>query len=153
MIFSLLGAALFIAIGCGQALFVFADDGKAQLSEQIAELLKSLDLSELQKYLDGDKDNYLFNFGSTAKEIVEYLINGNLGTDYGGYLSELFSVICKNVINLVPAFATVAGVALLSAVITAAEDSLIGKSTSKIVHLACYSLIILIVSSMLLGII
>ena len=153
MIFSLLGAALFIAIGCGQALFVFADDGKAQLSEQIAELLKSLDLSELQKYLDGDKDNYLFNFGSTAKEIVEYLINGNLGTDYGGYLSELFSVIFKNVINLVPAFATVAGVALLSAVITAAEDSLIGKSTSKIVHLACYSLIILIVSSMLLGII
>lgn len=132
---------------------MFADDGKVQLSEQIGELLKSLDLSELQKYLDGDKDNYLLNFGSTAKEIVEYLIKGNLGTDYGGYLSELFSVIFKNVIDLVPAFATVAGIALLSAVITAAEDSLIGKSTSKIVHLTCYSLIILIVSAMLVGII
>ena len=109
-------------------------------------------MSQLQTYLDGDNDNYLFNFGSTAKEIVEYLINGNLGTDYNGYLSELFSILFKNVISLIPAFAAVTAIGLLSAIVSAAEGNIIGKSTSKIVHLACYSLIILLVSSMLVNI-
>lgn len=132
---------------------IAADEGKAELNENISELLSDLDLSELQQYLDENGNNYLFKFGDTAQEIVEYLISGNLGTDYGGYLSELFSVIFKDVINLIPAFATVTAIALLSAIVSAAEGSIIGKSTSKIVHLACYSLIILIMTSMLVGVV
>lgn len=128
------------------------EDGREELNANISELLEKLDLSELQNYLDGHSDSYLYNYGSTAKEIVEYLIHGDLKTDYGGYISELFSVIFSNVISLIPAFAEVTAIALLSAVVSAAEGSIMGKSTSKIVHLACYSLIILIISSMLVGI-
>ena len=84
---------------------------------------------------------------------MKYLLNGNISADYSGYLNELFSIIFKDVISLVPAFATVTAVALLSAVVSSAEGTIIGKSTSKIVHLACYSVIILIVSSMLIGIV
>ena len=131
----------------------YAEEGREELSENIANLLNDLDLSELQQYLDQNGDSYLFNFGNTAKEIVEYLINGNLGSEYGGFLNELFSIIFKDVINLVPAFATVTAVALLSAVVSAAEGSILGKSSAKIVHLACYSLIILILSSMLIGVV
>ena len=131
----------------------YAEDGREELSENIANLLNDLDLSELQQYLDQNGDSYLFNFGNTAKEIVEYLINGNLGSEYGGFLNELFSIIFKDVINLVPAFATVTAVALLSAVVSAAEGSILGKSSAKIVHLACYSLILLILSSMLIGVV
>lgn len=131
----------------------YAEDGREELSENIANLLNDLDLSELQQYLDQNGDSYLFNFGNTAREIVEYLINGNLGSEYGGFLNELFSIIFKDIINLVPAFATVTAVALLSAVVTAAEGSILGKSSAKIVHLACYSLIILILSSMLIGVV
>lgn len=133
--------------------FAAEDDAKAEIFDNVSQLLDELDLSELQKYLDGNKDSYLYNFGSTAKEIVEYLINGNLNTDYGGYLNEIFNIIFKDVVNLLPAFATVTAVALLSAVVSSAEGSIIGKSTSKIVHLACYSLIVLIISSMLVGIV
>lgn len=107
----------------------------------------------MQKYLDSDEGNYLLKFGNTAREIIEYLISGNLQTDYSGYLNELFSLIFKDVINLIPAFATVTAIALLSAIVSAAEGSILGKSTSKIVHLACYSLIILIITSMLVGIV
>ncbi|MBD5632575.1 MAG: hypothetical protein HDP34_05035 [Clostridia bacterium] len=129
------------------------EDKRAELNENISNLLDDLDLSELQKYLDGDDGNYLLKFGSTAREIIEYLISGNLQTDYSGYLNELFSLIFKDVINLIPAFATVTAIALLSAIVSAAEGSILGKSTSKIVHLACYSLIILIIASMLVGIV
>lgn len=133
---------------------VYADDGdRAELNENIANLLEGLDLSGLQNYLDGHGDSYLSGFGSSAREIVEYLINGNLGTDYGSYLNELGGVIFKKVIELIPAFSTVTAVALLCAIVTAAEGNILGKSTSKIVRLTCYSLIILVLSSMLTGII
>ena len=120
------------------------EDGSKELNESISGLLEDLDLSELQQYLDEHSDSFLFNFGDTAKEIVNYLIKGNLDTDYGSYIKELFNVIFKNVISLIPAFAEVTAIALLCAVVTTAEGKLIGKSTSKIVRLSCYSLIIMI---------
>ena len=151
VILSLVAVAIILSLLGGAA--YAADDGRAELNENIKKLLESLDLSELQKYLDGNPESYLFNFGNTAKEIVEYLISGNLSTDYNGYLSELFSIIFKDVISLIPAFSTVTAVSILSAIVSSAEGGIIGKSTAKIVHLACYSVIILIISSMLVGIV
>lgn len=147
-------AAGLIALILTGGIAAFADDtGLEDINQNISDLLKDLDLSELQKYLDENTDSYLLKFGSTAGEIVEYLIHGNIGTDYGGYLSELFSIIFKNIIALIPAFAEITAVALLSAIVSSAEGNILGKSTSKIVHLACYSLIILILASMLTGIV
>lgn len=145
---------LAVAAAFGVNAFAFAEDndGAEELGENITSLLDGLDLSELQEYLDVNADSLLHNFGDTAREIVEYLIQGNLETDYSSYLSELLSVIFKNVISQIPAFATVTAIALLSAVVSSAEGSLVGKSTSKIVHLACYSLIILIIASMIVNI-
>ncbi len=142
-----------VCLSCAGETAFAETNGREELGENIKKLLEGLDLSELQKYLDANADSYLFKFGGTAKEIVEYLINGNMGADYSGYLNELFSIIFKNVISLIPAFATVTAVSLLSAVVSSAEGTIIGKSTSKIVHLACYSVIILIISSMLTGVI
>ncbi len=152
-------AVLLIIIIVAAAACVFAggitayaeEDGSKELNESISGLLEDLDLSELQNYLDEHSDSFLFNFGNTAKEIVNYLIKGNLDTDYGSYIKELFNVIFKNVISLIPAFAEVTAIALLCAVVTTAEGKLIGKSTSKIVRLSCYSLIIMIIASMLVG--
>ncbi len=146
---------IFAAIAVfGIKTFAFADgnDGAEELRENITSLLDGLDLSGLQNYLDVNSDSLLHNFGDSAREIVEYLIQGNLNTDYSSYLSELLSLIFKNIISQIPAFATVTAIALLSAVVSSAEGSIVGKSTSKIVHLACYSLIILIIASMLINI-
>ena len=148
----LIAAVVFVFAVMGTAAYAEGEE-KKELNENILKLLEDLDLSELQKYLDENDSSFLFKFGSTAKEIVEYLVNGNLNTDYGGYLNELLSILFKNVISLIPAFATVVAIALLSAIVSSAEGNILGKSTSKIVHLACYALIILIITSMLSGII
>ena len=145
--------AVIIAIFAFVGTAVYAEEEEKGINENISKLLEDLDLSELQDYLDKNEGSYLYKFGNTAKDIVEYLINGNLNTDYGGYLNELLSILFKNVISLIPAFATVVAIALLSAIVSSAEGNIIGKSTSKIVHLACYSLIILIITSMLTGVI
>lgn len=149
---------LSVGIVCVQT-YAAADDGEdtynaaEELGQNITDLLDGLDLSALQEYLNEDSENPVHGFGDTAREIVEYLISGDLETDYSGYLTEILSVIFKSVVGLIPAFAAVTAVALLSAVVSSAEGSIIGKSTSKIVHLACYSLIVLMISSMLLNII
>ena len=145
--------ATIIAIFAFSGMVASAEEEEIELSDSISKLLEDLDLSELQKYLDENEGSFLYKFGNTAKEIVEYLINGNLNTDYGGYLNELLGLLFKNVISLIPAFATIVAIALLSAIVSSAEGNILGKSTSKIVHLACYALIILIIVSMLIGVI
>ena len=145
--------AAFIAIFLIGGKTAYADEGEDQLNQSISDLLKDLDLSELQSYLDEHENAFLSGFGNSAEEIIEYLIKGNLGSDYGSYLGELFSVIFKGVISLIPAFAEIAAISLLSAIVSAAEGNIMGKSTSKIVHFVCYAMIILIVCAMLTGII
>lgn len=145
-------ALIIILILSSVCIFAVADSGE-ELDGNLSLLLDSLDLTELQQYLDSHSDSFLFNYGDTAREIIEYLFNGNLGLDYSSYLSEIFSVIFKNVISLIPSFAQVIAISLLCAVIGSAEGNIIGKTTSKIVRLACYSLIILIITSMLVGIV
>ena len=94
-------------------------DGEKELSQNIEDVLEGLDLSELQQYLDENSDSYLFNFGDNAREIIEYLISGNAGTDYSGYINEILTVIFSDVVNLLPAFAEVVAIALLCAVFSA----------------------------------
>lgn len=129
------------------------EDGEKEIYENISDLLNKLDLTEIELFLKNTENEYVMQFGTSAREIIEYFIAGGARTDYGSFFSELFSVIFKDVVTIIPAFATVTAIALLSAVVSSAEGSLIGKSTSKIVHLACYSLIILIISSLLQGVI
>lgn len=128
-------------------------DGEEQLTQNIDDVLDGLDLSELQQYLDSNSDSYLFNFGDNAEDIIRYLINGNIGTDYGSYIAEIMSVVFSDVVSLLPAFAEVVAIALLCAVFSGAEGSIVGKSTSRIVKLACYSLIVVIVSTALVEVV
>ena len=136
----------------GETVIAFADDG-AELNENISSILDSLDLSEIQKYLDEYGSDYVFSFGDTAKEILEYLLKGNLGVNYTDYLSELFSVLFSNVTSLIPAFAQIVAISILCAVASDSEGGIIGKTTAKVIRLACVSLILLILSSMLFGIV
>lgn len=109
-------------------------------------------MTEIQKYLDEYGNDYVFSFGDTAKEIVTYLVKGNLGVNYTDYISELFSVLFSGVTKLLPAFAQVIAISILCAVSSGAEGGVIGKTTAKVIRLACVALIMLILSSMLFGI-
>lgn len=149
--FCLFALAL-VANGLCAATAFAEDEGKQEIYENISSLLDTLDLSELDGYLNNFQNDFALGFGDGAREIIEYFIKGDAGVDYGSFLSELFSVLFKDVIGIIPTFAAVTGVALLSAAVSAAEGGVIGKSTSKIVHLACYSTIILIMSSSLLNV-
>ena len=136
----------------GGTVIAFADDG-AELNQNIDSIIDSLDLTEIQKYLDEYGGDYIFSFGDTAKDIVKYLINGNLGVNYNDYISEILSVLFSRVTSLIPAFSQIIAISILCAVCSGAEGGVLGKTTSTAVRLACVSLIMLILSSMLFGIV
>lgn len=131
---------------------VFADNG-SDLNDNINGILDSLDLTLLQQYLNENQDSFLFHYGSTAQEIIAYLVNGNYDIRYSSYIGEILSVLFGNVVTLVPAFAQMTAVALICAITSSAEGSILSKTTAKTVKLACYALIVVIVMSMLAGIV
>lgn len=129
-----------------------ADDG-AELTENITSLLDGLDLTEIDKYLKEYGDKFIFSYGDNAREIVEYLINGQLKINYSDYIGEIFSVLLGGVKSFIPAFAQVVAISILCAIASDAEGGILSKTTANVVRLAAMSLIMLILGSMLFGIV
>lgn len=134
------------------AVAAFAEDGGAELNENISSILEGLDLSGLQEYLDEYGNEYVFSFSRSAKELIGFVINGDLGVDYGEYLKNIFSALFSGVTSLLPAFSQIVAVTILCAVSTDSEGGIISKSTAKVIRLACISIVLLILASMLVGI-
>ncbi|HIR66887.1 MAG TPA: stage III sporulation protein AE [Candidatus Coproplasma avicola] len=131
----------------------FADDAEQELNDNISSILDGLDLSAIEEYIKNHGNDFIFSFGDSARDIVEYLLHGNLNIDYSSYLGEIFSVLFENVISLVPAFAQIVALSVICAVVKSAEGSIMSKSTTKAVRIACYALIITILIAMLGGVI
>ncbi len=133
---------------------VYADGGSSSdLSDNINSVIEGLDLSEIEQYLSQYGNEYVFSFGDSAREIIEFFVSGDLGISYGEYISKLFSVLFKGVASLIPAFAQIVAISILCSVCTDVEGGVLGKTTAKTIRLACLSLILLIMSSMLLSIV
>ena len=130
-----------------------ADDAEAELNENIYSILNGLDLSALDEYLQNYRDSFLFNFGDSAREIAEYLLRGNLQIDYGSYTGEILSVLFEDVLSLVPAFSQIVALSLICAIVKSAEGGIMSGATAKVVRIACYALIITILTAMLTGIV
>lgn len=143
-------AAAFAIIFSG-GVFAAQSDGE-QLTENIQSIIDGLDLEELQDYLDEYAGDILSSYGSDAAEVIEYLISGDLGVDYSDYVGQLFSKIFEGVVALVPVFAQIIAISILCSLCSGAEDGLLKKTTASTVRLACMSLIVLILSAVIVGI-
>lgn len=150
VIFSLVAAvAVLFCIG-GTA---FADEAEQELNDNILSILDGLDMSALEEYLQNHENDFLFTFGDSAREIVEYLVRGNLSLDYSSYLGELFSVLFENVLSLLPAFLQIIALSIICAIVKSAEGGPMSVHTTKVVRIVCYALIITILAAMLAGIV
>lgn len=133
--------------------FASATDGSTELTENISDIIGGLDLSELQAYLDSYGNDYVYSFSKSAKELIEFLVKGDLGVNYSQYLKNILSSLFGGIINILPAFSQVVAVAILCAICTDSEGGIISKSTAKVIRLACTCVILLILSSILFKII
>ncbi len=135
---------------CGHV--VYAEQATDVLNENIKNLLDKLDISSLENYLKENQNSKIFDYGNSASEIINFLIKGNFNTDYVGYLQQLAHVLGSDILSLLPIFAEMIAISLLSAIVANAEGSVISTTTSKIVRLAAAAGTVLLLSTVLCGV-
>lgn len=139
-----------VAFGCFSV--CYADDG-TELTDNITSLLDGLDLSALEEYLKNYGSDYAYSFGNSAREIVEYLINGNLNVNYAVYIRNILSAVFSGATGLLPAFSQIVAIIILCALCTDSENGLLSKTTARSIRLACTAAILLILASVLTGLV
>ena len=143
----ILAAVVFISLCMGFFLFIHATksasadsvtDGEVQsaanmLEESILEQLEQLDLAALESYVntleDGNKKN-------VVERLLAY-INGD-GMDYQSFGQGLLQAFFQSVQSILPTFACVTAISLLSGLISTLKSDTNGKTSAEMIHLITY---------------
>lgn len=105
-----------------------------ELEESIQEQLGRLDLDELKEYIEelGVVE------GDDFYDRLFALIQGE-GFSYQSFWERLSTVFFAKVINVLPAFATIAAVTILSGLISSLKSGATGKSAGEMIYLITYA--------------
>lgn len=106
----------------------------AQLNETIKEQIDALDLDALQEYV-----NSLGNFSSksVAERLYEYIRSDAI--DYDGVWREIATVLFAKVMEILPSFACIAAITLLSGLIAMMRSGSNVYTTSEMIFLITYA--------------
>ena len=110
------------------------DDAKEVLNKTIEEQIAVLDLRGLQEYVDS-----LGNFSnkSVAERLIEYIKSGAI--DYEGIWRQVKTVLFSKIIELLPAFACVGAITLLSGLLSTLNSSSNAKTAANMIFLITYA--------------
>ncbi len=111
-------------------------DKKAEekLNENVEELVGNLDLQALQEYVDSIG---AFNDESVGERLIA-LIKGE-AFDYQSFGDRITTVLFKNVRELLPSFACIAAVALLSGIISSLRSGSLANTAGEMIFLITYA--------------
>lgn len=104
------------------------------LNETIEEQIGTLNLEELQKYVDS-----LGNFSnkSVAERLMEYIQSG--AVNYDGIWRQIGTVLFAKVTEILPAFACIAAITLLSGLISTLKSGSNANTVSDMIFLITYA--------------
>lgn len=113
-----------------------SDDGQAEekLNESVRELLGELDLQALQEYVDSLDD---WEGTNVTDRLIAHIKGEEF--DYGGFGKELTDVLFKKVKEILPAFACIAAVTLLSGIISSLRSGTAARTSADMIFLISYA--------------
>lgn len=111
-----------------------SSEAEELVGESVLELIGELDLQALQKYVDSLG---ALSGESVAQRLLDY-INGE-GFDYNNFGEELVGVLFENVRELLPAFACIAAIALLSGLISTLKSGTASATSANMIFLISYA--------------
>lgn len=104
------------------------------LEENIEEQLKNLDLSDLEEYLksfDG------FSEGESIGELlIKYIRGGDF--DYEKFGEEFLQIFLRKVLKILPSFAVIAAIAILSGLLSTVKSSMNAQTASDMISILTY---------------
>lgn len=137
LIFLLLAAVLFAAIPPAVSASAGSEadeEALAELEESIEELIDSLDLEELQAYLDS-----LAQFeGVSLKDKLMSVVTGDFALDYSSLAQSLVGLIWDEAQMLFPAFAVILAIAVLCGILNSVKNGFLDSSMTEIVNFVGY---------------
>lgn len=105
-----------------------------ELNENIQSLLESLDVEELQNYLDT-----LSTFGGiSVKDTLKKVIDGNFSLDYASLGEAVLSLVWEEMSLLLPSFAIILAISLLCGVLNSAKSSFLHSTMSDMIGFVSY---------------
>ena len=125
----------------------------AGLSESIEELLGSLDIEDLEEYLQTLSPEQQQIFGGGIGEKIRAVLNGDFSLDYGNVLTAILHLVFDDLSGLLPTFCVICAIAVLCGILNRFKGSFAENGTSKLIFFICYSAVLVVILSSLAGII
>ncbi len=113
---------------------VAEEDVEASIEESMEDLLDGLDLKALQEYVDSLEN---LHFGDVKTRLLSF-VKGEVFR-YEQFGQELLSILFENVTRLLPSFACIAAISLLSGLLSTLQGGFSGKTTGDILFLISYA--------------
>ena len=105
-----------------------------ELREEVRKLLEALDTEELEAYLETLPQ---YEAGS-IKEALESIVTGDFSLDYASLWQSVLALVWEEGKVILPAFAVIIAVALLSGILNSIRGSFLRDSMAEIIHFAAY---------------
>lgn len=108
-------------------------DAQTQLNETILQMIDKLDLQALQDYVNSLEN---MDTGNVKDRLIAYIKGESF--DYSNFVSNFLKVLFDGVVELLPAFACITAIALLSGVLTELRGDSSGIAAGNMMHLITY---------------
>lgn len=144
-------AALFIFIPKAEfPAYAFEEDEvEENLEDAVNNTLNDLDLSGFDEFLSQLEDYNDNTFSKGIRQLVNEVLNGNDSISFSGFMKSLGKILLGEMANLLPQLLLIIVIALLFGVLQNLSSGFAKVDTKKIVFLACYGLILAIVTYMI----
>lgn len=109
-------------------------DAEEKLNESILEQLDALDLEALQEYLDSLDS---FSDESVGERLIAYIQGEKF--DYENFWSELLRILFEKIREILPAFACIAAITLLSGLISSLKSGSNMRTSADMIFLIAYA--------------
>ncbi len=111
-----------------------AEESYENLSDSLQGQIENLDLEELQAYLNTLNG---FEGKNVGESLLAYVQGGKM--DYGSFFEGLLHVFFSKVAEIMPAFACITAIALLSGLLSMLKSSAASNTSSEMIFLITYA--------------
>lgn len=134
-----------------QIYLVSNDDIQNELNDNINNQLNDIDFTQLESLVNNldNSSKQLFSNNSFIS-LVKKFINGNNSDLYSNFLTFAISIFFENLINVIPYFSIIIIISVLYSLI--GQFSSNNKSTSNIIHIVCFSSIVVVVLKIVISV-
>lgn len=135
---------LLICVAFASSGIAYAEESaEDKLQNEIEDKLDSLDMSELEKWLN-ENGNNAFVSGSFV-QCVKDIINGRYDNNAGGFFKAALSVLTSAVSDILPTLAAIFAIAVLYGIVGGMSSGFLKKSTTELIYFACFCAMVSIV--------